>query len=71
VKQARYSFIKMNPTDRNTPIQCALLAQKYLAQSGMVVDGRAMAAYLKGKVRGHFSNRPEMQSITQLTVPRT
>jgi hypothetical protein len=71
VKQARYSFIKMNTTDRKTPIQHALLAQKNLAQSGMVVDGRAMAAYLKDKVRGCFSNRPEMQSITQLTVPRT
>jgi hypothetical protein len=71
VKQARYSFIKMNTTDRKTPIQCALLAQKNLVQSGMVVDGRAMAAYLKDKVRGRCSNRPEMQSITQLTVPRT
>ncbi|MDI9232888.1 hypothetical protein [Limnohabitans lacus] len=70
MKQARYSFIKMNTTDRKTTIQRALHAQKNLAESGMVVDGRAMAAYLKDKVRGCFSNRPEMQSITQLTVPR-
>jgi hypothetical protein len=69
--QARYSFIKMKPPDRKTPIQCALLAQKNLAQSGMVLDGRAMAAYLKDKVRGRFSNRPEMLSISQLTAPRT
>jgi hypothetical protein len=54
----------MNTTDRKTTIQRALLAQKNVAQSGMVVDGRAMAAYLKDKVRGCFSNRPEMQSIT-------
>jgi hypothetical protein len=71
VKQARYSFIKMNPRNLKTPLQRALLAQKNLAQSGMVVDGRAMAAYLKDKVRGRFSNKPEMQSITQLTVPRS
>jgi hypothetical protein len=63
--------MKMNTTDRKTPIQRALHAQKNLAGSGMVVDGRAMAAYLKDKVRGCLSNRPEMQSITQLTVPRT
>ena len=68
---ARYSCTHMNPTDRKTLIQGALIVQKNLAQSGMVVDGRAMAAYLKDKVRGCFSNRPEVQSITQLTVPRT
>lgn len=69
--QARYSCTHMNTTDRKTPIQCALLAQKNLAQSGMVVDRRVMAAYLEDKVRGRFSNRSEAQNIAQLTVPRT
>ena len=69
--QARYSCTHMNPTDRKTPIQCALLAQKNLTQSGMVVDGKAMVAYLKDKVRGRFFKRPEVLNITQLIVPRT
>jgi len=49
----------------------ALLARQHLLQTGLAVDGQAMAAYLKNKVRGSVSQRPEPQGIEQLLAPRS
>jgi hypothetical protein len=37
----------------------------------MGVDGQAMAAYLKDKVRGIDSQRPPVQGLEQLLAPRS
>jgi predicted transcriptional regulator len=44
----------------------ALLARKNMEQTGMVVDGLAMAKYLKDKVRGRVSQRPVPEGLEQL-----
>ena len=49
----------------------ALQARQNLLQTGMGVDGRAMAAYLKDKVRGIDSQRPPVQGLEQLLAPRS
>ncbi len=52
-------------------VQRALQARQNLLQTGMVVDGRAMAEYLKDKVRGGTRKRPEAQGLEQLLYPRS
>lgn len=49
----------------------ALQARQNLLQTGMGVDGQAVAAYLKNKVRGIESQRPQPQGLEQLLAPRT
>lgn len=48
----------------------ALQARQNLLQTGMGVDGQAVAAYLKNKVRGIESQRPQPQGLEQLLAPR-
>ena len=55
----------------DTFIERGLIAQKNLANNGLVVDGQAMAAYLKDNVRGKLKRRPEMQTFTQWFAQRT
>jgi hypothetical protein len=55
----------------DTFIERALLAQKNLANNGLVVDGQAMAAYIKDKVRGKLKLRPEIQTFAQWYEQRT
>ena len=52
-------------------VQRALQARQNLLQTGMVVDGRAMAEYLKDKVRGGTGKRPAAQGLEQLLAPRS
>jgi len=49
----------------------ALQARQNLLQTGMGVDGQAVAAYLKNKVRGIESQRPQPQGLEQLLAPRS
>jgi hypothetical protein len=49
----------------------ALQARQNLLQTGMGVDGQAMAAYLKDKVRGIDNHRPPVQGLEQLLAPRS
>jgi predicted transcriptional regulator len=49
----------------------ALQARQNLLQTGMGVDGRAVAAYLKNKVRGIESQRPQPKGLEQLLAPRS
>ena len=44
----------------------AMLARANIEQTGMVVDGLAMAKYLKDKVRGRVSQRPVPEGLEQL-----
>mgnify|MGYP000405579416 CR=1 FL=1 len=49
----------------------ALQARQNLLQTGVGVDGQAVAAYLKNKVRGIESQRPQPQGLEQLLAPRS
>ena len=48
----------------------ALQSRQNLLQKGEVVDGQAMATYLKDKVRGIESQRPPVQGLEQLLATR-
>lgn len=52
-------------------VQRALQARQNLLQTGLVVDGRAMAEYLNDKVRGGTRKRPAAQGLEQLLTPRS
>ena len=52
-------------------VQRALQARQNLLKTGMVVDGSAMAEYLKDKVRGGTRKRPAAQGLEQLLAPRS
>ena len=48
---------------RQTLIEQALASRQRVAQTGLVVDGQSMGSYLKAKVRGQSSQRPEAVGI--------
>ena len=52
-------------------VQRALQARQNLLQTGLAVDGQAMADYLKDKVRGGTRKRPAAQGLEQLLAPRS
>jgi hypothetical protein len=45
-----------------------MLARANIGQTGMVVDGLAMAKHLKDKVRGRRCQRPAPQGLEQLLI---
>ena len=48
---------------RQTLIEQALAARQRVAQTGLVVDGSAFGDYLKAKVRGQATKRPQAVGI--------
>lgn len=58
-------------TENTAWVAKALLARQNLLQTGLGVDGQAMAAHLKNKVRGIESERPPVEGLAQLLTPRS
>ena len=58
-------------TEDDAWVSRALQARQNLMQSGMGVDAQAMAVYLKDKVRGIQSQRPQPQGLETLLAPRS
>ena len=48
---------------RQTLIEQALASRQRVAQTGLVVDGAAFGDYLKAKVRGQTTKRPQAVGI--------
>ncbi len=48
---------------RQTLIEQALASRQRVAQTGLVVDGAAFGDYLKAKVRGQTTQRPQAVGI--------
>ncbi len=55
---------------RQTLIEQALASRQRVAQTGLVVDGQAMGSYLKAKVRGQSSHRPEAVGIESFVASK-
>ena len=48
---------------RHSLVERALAAREHVAQTGLVVDGAAFGDYLKAKVRGQATKRPQAVGI--------
>ena len=48
---------------RQSLIEQALASRQRVAKTGLVVDGPALGNYLKAKVRGQTTKRPQAQGI--------
>ena len=56
--QTRQSFMKH-----------ALISRQQVLKTGLVIDGALFGKYLRAKVRGVFSNKPESKEIKFLQRP--
>ncbi len=51
---------------RQSLVEKALIARERIAQTGLVVDGAALNAHLKAKVRGTSSQAPQAVGIEKI-----
>ena len=56
---------------RQTLIEQALASRQRVAQTGLVVDGAAFGDYLKAKVRGQATKRPQAVGIENFITSGT